>query len=105
MSQSWRLVNSPGTNQKSSVAIIISDNTMILNKTASGNTYIVKSKYLKIATTGLFEGFFVNMKNTNVTNLVLSILTALDDENNQTITIAAGQTIILYFDGTSLVTY
>jgi hypothetical protein len=45
------------------------------------------------------------MKNTNVTNLVLTILTAVDDNDNQTITIPAGQTIILFFDGTSLVTY
>lgn len=105
MNQSWRLINTPGTNQKSSVAKIITDNTMILNQTASGNTYIIKSKTLKIACTGLSEGFFVNMKNTNVTNLVVTILTAVDDGDNQTITIPASQTIILYFDGTSLVTY
>ena len=105
MNQSWRLINAPGTNQKSSVAKIITDNTLILNQTASANTYIIKSKTLKIACTGLSEGFFVNMKNTNVTNLTITILTAVDDGDNQTITIPASQTIILYFDGTSLVTY
>lgn len=105
MSQTWRLISSPGTASKASVAKIIVDNTLVLTQLASGNTYIIKSKTLKIASTGLSEGFFVNLKNANLVNLTVCLLTSLESDMNQTINMTPSQHIILYFDGTSLTTY